>query len=118
MAPFRNDEVLDDDGVDNRHCKQSTLTRWFILSFHVGVHSIELRLERLDHLAQKFKHKSDIHQGWTTGKEEMLSSQVTHRLPVNRPFSLGRFNSVSITNNGQLDFNCKRRTSVRAVCRN
>lgn len=34
------------------------------------------RLERLDHLAQKFKHKSDIHQGWTQGKEEMLSSQV------------------------------------------
>lgn len=35
------------------------------------------RLERLDHLAQKFKHKSDIHQGWTQGKEEMLSSQVS-----------------------------------------
>lgn len=30
------------------------------------------RLERLDHLAQKFKHKCDIHEGWADGKEETL----------------------------------------------
>ncbi|XP_066281757.1 alpha-actinin-like isoform X2 [Branchiostoma lanceolatum] len=30
------------------------------------------RLERLDHLARKFKHKSDIHEEWTEGKEVML----------------------------------------------
>lgn len=30
------------------------------------------RLERLEHLAQKFKHKADIHEEWTKGKEEML----------------------------------------------
>ncbi len=34
------------------------------------------RLERLEHLAKKFKHKSDIHESWTHGKEELLSSQV------------------------------------------
>lgn len=34
-----------------------------------------MRLERLDHLAQKFKHKADIHEDWTKGKEEMLQSQ-------------------------------------------
>lgn len=34
-----------------------------------------MRLERLDHLAQKFKHKADIHEEWTRGKEEMLQSQ-------------------------------------------
>ena len=31
-------------------------------------------LERLEHLAKKFKHKADIHEAWTSGKEEMLSS--------------------------------------------
>ena len=33
-----------------------------------------MRLERLEHLAKKFKHKADIHEAWTSGKEEMLSS--------------------------------------------
>lgn len=36
-----------------------------------------MRLERLEHLAQKFKHKSDIHEGWTQGKEQLLSSQAS-----------------------------------------
>jgi len=44
-------------------------------SFEEWLLSEMMRLERLDHLAMKFKHKSDIHQGWTQGKEEMLSSQ-------------------------------------------
>ena len=35
-----------------------------------------MRLERLEHLAKKFKHKADIHEAWTSGKEEMLSSQA------------------------------------------
>lgn len=35
---------------------------------------IELRrLERLDHLANKFKHKCNIHEAWTEGKDELLS---------------------------------------------
>lgn len=34
-----------------------------------------MRLERLEHLAKKFKHKSDIHELWTQGKEVMLKSQ-------------------------------------------
>jgi len=27
------------------------------------------RLERLDHLAEKFKQKSTLHESWTTGKK-------------------------------------------------
>lgn len=34
-----------------------------------------MRLERLEHLAKKFNHKADIHEAWTAGKEEILSSQ-------------------------------------------
>jgi len=30
------------------------------------------RLERLEHLAKKFKNKCDIHEEWSTGKEDML----------------------------------------------
>lgn len=30
------------------------------------------RLERLDHLAQKFKHKCDTHEEWSKGKEDLL----------------------------------------------
>jgi len=33
------------------------------------------RLERLDHLAKKFKHKCDIHEEWSYGKEDMLQAQ-------------------------------------------
>lgn len=33
------------------------------------------RLERLEHLAQKFKQKCDIHEEWSFGKEEMLQAQ-------------------------------------------
>jgi actinin alpha len=33
------------------------------------------RLERLDHLAQKFKHKCDTHEAWTNGKDDMLQSK-------------------------------------------
>lgn len=29
-------------------------------------------MERLDHLALKFKHKCDIHEAWTSGKAGML----------------------------------------------
>ncbi|XP_064603072.1 alpha-actinin-like [Liolophura sinensis] len=41
------------------------------------------RLERLDHLAQKFKHKCDIHEEWAHGKEEMLQSQDYKRCRLN-----------------------------------
>merc|ERR1711976_447634 len=33
------------------------------------------RLERLEHLAKKFYHKSSIHLNWTNGKEAMLKSE-------------------------------------------
>ena len=34
-----------------------------------------ISLERLDHLALKFKHKCDIHENWTSGKDEMLMKE-------------------------------------------
>uniref|UniRef100_A0A8C5ALT0 Actinin alpha 3b n=1 Tax=Gadus morhua TaxID=8049 RepID=A0A8C5ALT0_GADMO len=33
------------------------------------------RLERLDHLAEKFKQKCSLHETWTSGKEELLSQK-------------------------------------------
>ncbi|XP_068779861.1 alpha-actinin-3 isoform X1 [Struthio camelus] len=33
------------------------------------------RLQRLDHLAEKFKHKATLHESWTRGKEDMLSQR-------------------------------------------
>ncbi|KAK7140496.1 hypothetical protein R3I94_012943 [Phoxinus phoxinus] len=33
------------------------------------------RLERLDHLAEKFRQKAAIHEAWTDGKEEMLQDK-------------------------------------------
>uniref|UniRef100_A0A8C1AUW6 Actinin, alpha 1 n=1 Tax=Cyprinus carpio carpio TaxID=630221 RepID=A0A8C1AUW6_CYPCA len=33
------------------------------------------RLERLDHLAEKFRQKAAIHEAWTDGKEEMLQQK-------------------------------------------
>lgn len=31
------------------------------------------RMERLDHLAEKFRHKCNIHEAWTSGKADMLA---------------------------------------------
>lgn len=42
-----------------------------------------MRLERLEHLAQKFKHKADTHEDWTKGKEEMLQSQDYRNCKLN-----------------------------------
>lgn len=33
-----------------------------------------MRLERLEYLAQKFKHKADIHEDWTRGKEAFMQT--------------------------------------------
>ncbi|XP_033928026.1 alpha-actinin-4 isoform X1 [Melopsittacus undulatus] len=33
------------------------------------------RLERLDHLAEKFRQKASIHEGWTEGKESLLQQK-------------------------------------------
>uniref|UniRef100_A0A3Q3MF12 Actinin alpha 3b n=1 Tax=Mastacembelus armatus TaxID=205130 RepID=A0A3Q3MF12_9TELE len=33
------------------------------------------RLERLDHLAEKFKQKCNMHESWTAGKEDLLSQK-------------------------------------------
>ncbi|XP_022658271.1 alpha-actinin isoform X2 [Varroa destructor] len=42
-----------------------------------------MRLERLDHLAKKFKHKCDIHEDWTQGKETMLQSNDFRNCKLN-----------------------------------
>ena len=31
-------------------------------------------MERLDHLAEKFKHKCNIHEAWTSGKVDTLKT--------------------------------------------
>ena len=41
------------------------------------------RLERIDHLAKKFAHKSSIHEEWTRGKEDMLQSQEYRNCKLN-----------------------------------
>jgi actinin alpha len=38
-----------------------------------------MRLERLEHLAEKFRRKCTIHEEWANGKEEMLQSQDWRR---------------------------------------
>uniref|UniRef100_A0A672JLY8 Actinin, alpha 1 n=1 Tax=Salarias fasciatus TaxID=181472 RepID=A0A672JLY8_SALFA len=53
------------------------------VSFHLGAEKgyeewllNEIRrLERLDHLAEKFRQKAAIHEAWTEGKEEMLQKR-------------------------------------------
>ncbi|KAK2168380.1 hypothetical protein LSH36_17g06012 [Paralvinella palmiformis] len=41
------------------------------------------RLERLDHLAKKFRHKCDIHEEWSYGKEDMLQAQDFKKCRLN-----------------------------------
>lgn len=38
-----------------------------------------MRLERLEYLAQKFKHKADIHEDWTRGKLLIFFITETYR---------------------------------------
>jgi actinin alpha len=41
------------------------------------------RLERLEHLAAKFKHKCDIHEEWSYGKEDLLQAQDFKKCRLN-----------------------------------
>ena len=57
------------------HCLVSCFQQCFDLVF--SLFSLLLcchfnSMERLDHLALKFKHKCDIHEAWTSGKAGML----------------------------------------------
>uniref|UniRef100_A0A1B6D5Q4 Alpha-actinin, sarcomeric n=2 Tax=Clastoptera arizonana TaxID=38151 RepID=A0A1B6D5Q4_9HEMI len=52
-------------------------------SFEEWLLSEMMRLERLEHLAQKFKHKADIHEEWTRGKEELLQSSDFRNCKLN-----------------------------------
>jgi len=47
------------------------------------VFNVVTRLERLEHLAQKFKHRCEIHEEWSEGKEDMLQSQDFKRCRLN-----------------------------------
>jgi actinin alpha len=42
-----------------------------------------MRLERLDHLAKKFKHKCEIHEFWANGKDELLESNDYQNCKLN-----------------------------------
>ena len=53
------------------------------------------RLERLDHLAEKFRQKASIHEAWTDGKTSLapaphpkLGSSFRAKPPAITPFSL------------------------------
>ena len=61
-----------------------------------------MRLERLEHLAKKFKHKADIHEAWTSGKEEMLSSQV---ITITGSYLFG-MNELNISHKCKLKYKC------------
>lgn len=52
-------------------------------SFEEWLLSEMMRLERLEHLAKKFKHKAQIHETWTQGKEEMLKSSDFRHCKLN-----------------------------------
>ncbi|XP_050427281.1 alpha-actinin, sarcomeric isoform X2 [Adelges cooleyi] len=52
-------------------------------SFEDWLLSEMMRLERLEHLAQKFKAKADTHEDWTHGKEEMLQSSDFRQCKLN-----------------------------------
>ncbi|KAK8387969.1 hypothetical protein O3P69_020108 [Scylla paramamosain] len=52
-------------------------------SFEEWLLSEMMRLERLEHLAKKFKHKAQIHETWTHGKEEMLKSSDFRHCKLN-----------------------------------
>ncbi|XP_050525866.1 alpha-actinin, sarcomeric isoform X2 [Daktulosphaira vitifoliae] len=52
-------------------------------SFEDWLLSEMMRLERLEHLAQKFKAKADTHEDWTYGKEEMLQSSDFRQCKLN-----------------------------------
>lgn len=41
-----------------------------------------MRLERLEYLAQKFKHKADIHEDWTRGKLLFTILHIYFNLPL------------------------------------
>lgn len=66
LASLRNDEVFFLTKYYIELLKKVFAKEWINYYYN--------RLERLEHLAQKFKHKADIHEEWTRGKEEMLQS--------------------------------------------
>lgn len=69
-----NDEHVGNDPL-GLELAEKTFEDWLL--------SEMMRLERLEHLAQKFKHKADAHEDWTAGKEEMLTSQHFRQCKLN-----------------------------------
>lgn len=69
---------------NNKMCQKSLLDLELAeKTFEDWLLSEMMRLERLEHLAQKFKHKADAHEDWTAGKEEMLTSQHFRQCKLN-----------------------------------
>lgn len=81
---FKNDERLYASDVHNDVSHVSFLGLELAeKTFEDWLLSEMMRLERLEHLAQKFKHKADAHEDWTAGKEEMLTSQHFRQCKLN-----------------------------------
>ncbi len=53
-----------------------------------------MRLERLDHLAKKFKHKCEIHETWALGKEQLLEAQDFKRCKL-MDLKVGESNEIN-----------------------
>lgn len=77
MAAVGDDEVSFNFNLHLNEIEKKTLVIYKELLMFLT------RLERLEHLAKKFKHKADIHEDWTRGKEEMLQSQDFRQCKLN-----------------------------------
>ena len=63
-------------------CKFTDNSGYILYRYNIYLY-IATRLERLDHLAMKFKHKCDIHEEWSYGKEDMLQAQDFKKCRLN-----------------------------------
>ena len=52
--------------------------------------NLHCSLERLDHLAKKFRHKCDIHEEWSEGKVDLLQSTDFKKCSLNDLRALSR----------------------------
>ena len=57
-----------------------------LLCLNLGLH----RLERLDHLVKKFQHKCEIHEEWSNGKIDLLTSTDFKQCSLNDLRALSR----------------------------
>lgn len=60
-------------------------------------------MERLDHLAEKFKHKCNIHESWTSGKTDMLKKDDYEKATLAEVLVSKLLSVTSKITPGQLD---------------